>query len=86
MAVDLGEHLDVRPGSSIHGARMKTARNGSSLAFDARSVSNDATCRPNALRRTRTSTSPRWSRSSTIIPAQVPKTGAANARTASSRP
>ena len=65
------------PASSIHGARMKTARSGSLSPATSRSVSNDATWRPKAFRRTRTSTRPRWSRSSTIIPAQVPNTGAA---------
>src|SRR4051812_12291736 len=65
---------------------MKTARTGSSAPSTSRLVSNDATWRPNAFRRTVTSTSPRWLRSSTIIPAQVPNTGRSNARTASSSP
>ena len=81
------------PASSTHGARMKTAGTGSppSPAPDSCTRdSNESTCRPNALRRTVTSSPPRvcWpagasSRrsASRIIPAQEPYTGSP-ARTA----
>ena len=66
-----------RPGPALatRGARMNTPRSGSSSPSSSRSASKLATWRPYALRATSTSTSPRWSRSSRIIPAQVPKTG-----------
>ena len=67
------------PASSIHGARMKTARSGSPRP---RRRGRSRTTRPGGRRRCGarvTSTRPRWSRSSTIIPAHVPKTGAGEA-------
>ena len=76
MAVELGEHLDPRA-DLLDPRRPDEDRRAAARPRPAssRSVSNDATWRPKALRRTAMSTSPRWSRSSTIIPAQVPKTG-----------
>ena len=72
------------PTSSTHGARMKTACTGSASPANARSPSKESTCRPNALRRTVTSSPPivSWPgtpssirSASRIIPAQVPNAG-----------
>ncbi|GBD46519.1 hypothetical protein HRbin41_01347 [bacterium HR41] len=64
------------PTSSTHGARMNTARRGPPASpRTGSSHSKDATWRPKALRRQRMSRTPRWSRSSTIIPAQVARQG-----------
>ena len=76
----------AEPTFSTHGARMNTAWNGrcDAVEVDARSASNESTWRPNALRRTTTSSPPNvswpavpasmWS-ASMIIPAQVPNAG-----------
>ena len=61
------------PTRSTQGARMKTAWSGPS--GQASSASKEASWRPNALRRTVTSSRPRCSESSMISPAQVPSTG-----------
>src|SRR3954454_13812467 len=62
------------PCSSTQGARMTTARSGPKPS-SSRSDSKLCVWRPNALRRALTSSSPRWSRSSMIRPAQVPSVG-----------
>ena len=78
------------PYSASHGARMKTARTGGpSMPGISRSSSNERIWRPNALRSHSVSISPRCSRSSMIIPAHVPSTGAperTNARSGSASP
>ncbi len=84
MAVDLRQHLHVLARLETHGARMNTACTGSPNS--SRSASNERTWRPKALRSVRTSRIPRWSRSSMIIPAQVPKIGLPNARSGSASP
>ncbi len=70
------------PADSTHGARMNTARTGSpGTPSNRRSVSKESTWRPNALRRTTTSSPPSWrwsgrpsriSDASRIIPAHDP--------------
>ena len=57
MAVHLRKHLDPVTDSSTQGARMKTAWSGSPSKSS--SVSNDASWRPKALRRTSMSSTPR---------------------------
>ena len=55
---------------------MKTARSGSSPSpSTSRSASKLCSWRPKALRAAVASIRPRWSRSQTIIPAQVPRIG-----------
>ncbi len=64
------------PCSRTHGARMKTARSGSSpIPSTSRSASKLCSWRPKALRSAVASIRPRCSASQTISPAQVPKTG-----------
>ena len=78
------------PCSSIHGARMKTARTGSPSRSGKRSSSSkECTWRPKALRRATMSMIPRCSRSSMMSPAHVPNIGtpeAASSRSGSARP
>ena len=63
------------PTSSTHGARMNTARSGVVLAGDVEVGLERRDLPAEGVAAHLTSTRPRWSRSSTIIPAQVPKTG-----------
>src|SRR5207248_9432085 len=64
------------PCSSTHGALMNTARSGPpAIEPSSSSVSKLRTWRPNALRRAVRSSTSRWSRSSTIRPAQVASVG-----------
>ena len=58
-AVDLGENLDAGTNFLDPRRANEDSAHGSSSPTTSRSVSNDATCRPNAFRRTATSTSPR---------------------------
>ncbi len=78
------------PYSASHGARMKTARTGGpSIPGMSRSSSNERIWRPNALRLHSVSMQPRCSRSSMIMPAQVPSTGRplrTNSRSGSASP
>ena len=72
------------PCSSTHGARMNTAAHRRRRARRGRGRPRSCcTWRPKALRSARTSSRPRWSRSSMISPAQVPSIGRARARRAS---
>src|SRR3954470_15980659 len=77
------------PYSASQGARMNTARTLPSIPGISRSSSKDRIWRPNALRSHSVSISPRCSRSSMIIPAQVPSTGLpprTNSRSGSASP
>ena len=78
------------PHTSTHGARMKTARTGGpAMPGIRRSASKERIWRPKALRRHSMSITPRCLRSSMIMPAQVPNTGApewANSRSGSASP
>src|SRR5688572_21010920 len=69
---------------------MNTARTGGpEIPGMRRSASKERIWRPKALRAQRQSAIPRWSRSSMIMPAQVPRIGvpvAANSRSGSPRP
>ena len=68
------------------GARMNTARTGGpSIPGIRRSASKERIWRPKALRSQRQSAIPRWSRSSMIIPAHVPRIGRPNRRAAARR-
>ena len=78
MAVDLGQHLDVR--ADLLDPRRADEDGAQRLALARERRGRSRTTRPAARTRSgarATSTRPRWSRSSTIIPAQVPKTGPA---------
>ncbi len=78
------------PCSAIQGARMKIACTGPpSTPSTSKSASNECSWRPNALRCASTSRIPRCSRSSMIMPAQVPRIGvpaAASSRSGSLQP
>ena len=88
LAVELGEHLDARRRPrATRGARMKTPRNGSlspskvEVGLEARDLAPVGVPLDLEVDAARGA-----SRSSRIIPAQVPKIGRRNARIASSRP
>jgi len=81
-AVDGREYFDAFPTSSMSGARMNTAWNGSSSPVMGIFASKESFCLPNALRSTETFTSPSAStrssfasREQTMRPAQVASTG-----------
>ena len=90
MAVDLGQDLDR---VAVLGQPRRADEHGAhrppSIPGMSRSSSKERIWRPNALRSHSVSMQPRCSRSSMIIPAQVPSTGlpvATNARSGSARP